>query len=228
MLFTWAAACEQGLLQYKCVCDALFRVCWPQYLACLKTSRSQTDKLSFDVGLQEDSTGKRTPMARFAFIHLFPSFILSGCVCLCLSPILSFRLSLNLSLSETYLFTSVCFFFPASQLIFPLENSRHGADYISAAHSIVLLWYLISRPPICIIIYFIPCSRWAVTSIWRLLPWCIHVSKFSFLPGCLIALVVITDDIVTVIVPCSQNRSLYQFKGTVHPQTKNTHFSSYL
>ncbi|TKS86518.1 Ryanodine receptor 2 [Collichthys lucidus] len=29
-----------------------------EYLACLKTSRSQTDKLSFDVGLQEDSTGE--------------------------------------------------------------------------------------------------------------------------------------------------------------------------
>lgn len=29
-----------------------------QYLTCLKTSRSQTDKLSFDVGLQEDSIGK--------------------------------------------------------------------------------------------------------------------------------------------------------------------------
>ncbi|XP_068195431.1 ryanodine receptor 3-like [Antennarius striatus] len=28
------------------------------YLACLKTSRSQTDKLSFDVGLQEDSAGE--------------------------------------------------------------------------------------------------------------------------------------------------------------------------
>ncbi|XP_043930092.1 ryanodine receptor 3 [Protopterus annectens] len=28
------------------------------YLACLKTSRSQTDKLAFDVGLQEDSTGE--------------------------------------------------------------------------------------------------------------------------------------------------------------------------
>lgn len=28
-----------------------------QYLTCLKTSRSMTDKLSFDVGLQEDSTG---------------------------------------------------------------------------------------------------------------------------------------------------------------------------
>ncbi|KAA0711620.1 Ryanodine receptor 3 [Triplophysa tibetana] len=29
-----------------------------QYLTCLKTSRSMTDKLSFDVGLQEDSTGE--------------------------------------------------------------------------------------------------------------------------------------------------------------------------
>lgn len=29
----------------------------PQYLTCLKTSRSLTDKLSFDVGLQEHSTG---------------------------------------------------------------------------------------------------------------------------------------------------------------------------
>ena len=30
----------------------------PQYLSCLTTSRSLTDKLAFDVGLQEDSTGK--------------------------------------------------------------------------------------------------------------------------------------------------------------------------
>lgn len=29
----------------------------PQYLSCLTTSRSLTDKLAFDVGLQEDSTG---------------------------------------------------------------------------------------------------------------------------------------------------------------------------
>lgn len=28
-----------------------------QYLSCLTTSRSLTDKLAFDVGLQEDSTG---------------------------------------------------------------------------------------------------------------------------------------------------------------------------
>lgn len=31
----------------------------PQYLSCLTTSRSLTDKLAFDVGLQEDSTGNR-------------------------------------------------------------------------------------------------------------------------------------------------------------------------
>lgn len=30
----------------------------PQYLSCLTTSRSLTDKLAFDVGLQEDSTGR--------------------------------------------------------------------------------------------------------------------------------------------------------------------------
>lgn len=30
---------------------------FPQYLTCLKTSRSLTDKLSFDVGLEEDSIG---------------------------------------------------------------------------------------------------------------------------------------------------------------------------
>lgn len=29
-----------------------------QYLSCLTTSRSLTDKLAFDVGLQEDSIGK--------------------------------------------------------------------------------------------------------------------------------------------------------------------------
>lgn len=28
-----------------------------QYLSCLTTSRSMTDKLAFDVGLQEDATG---------------------------------------------------------------------------------------------------------------------------------------------------------------------------
>lgn len=37
-------------------------ICFPlffslQYLSCLTTSRSLTDKLAFDVGLQEDSTG---------------------------------------------------------------------------------------------------------------------------------------------------------------------------
>uniref|UniRef100_A0A8C7FDW2 Ryanodine receptor 3 n=1 Tax=Oncorhynchus kisutch TaxID=8019 RepID=A0A8C7FDW2_ONCKI len=37
---------------------ALMCVYTLQYLTCLKTSRSQTDKLSFDVGLQEDSTGE--------------------------------------------------------------------------------------------------------------------------------------------------------------------------
>lgn len=31
-----------------------------QYLSCLTTSRSLTDKLAFDVGLQEDSTGDYT------------------------------------------------------------------------------------------------------------------------------------------------------------------------
>lgn len=35
-----------------------------QYLTCLKTSRSLTDKLSFDVGLQEDSIGT-------LWLHLF-------------------------------------------------------------------------------------------------------------------------------------------------------------
>lgn len=30
----------------------------PQYLTCLTTSRSQTDKLAFDVGLREHATGK--------------------------------------------------------------------------------------------------------------------------------------------------------------------------
>lgn len=31
---------------------------FPQYLTCLTTSRSQTDKLAFDVGLREHATGK--------------------------------------------------------------------------------------------------------------------------------------------------------------------------
>ena len=32
----------------------------PQYLTCLTTSRSQTDKLAFDVGLREHAAGKST------------------------------------------------------------------------------------------------------------------------------------------------------------------------
>lgn len=39
-----------------------------QYLTCLTTSRSQTDKLAFDVGLREHATGKST----------FPDLLLSG------------------------------------------------------------------------------------------------------------------------------------------------------
>lgn len=35
----------------SCVCFSL------QYLTCLTTSRSQTDKLAFDVGLQENAAG---------------------------------------------------------------------------------------------------------------------------------------------------------------------------
>lgn len=37
----------------------------PQYLSCLTTSRSLTDKLAFDVGLQEDSTGNPEYSQRF-------------------------------------------------------------------------------------------------------------------------------------------------------------------
>lgn len=45
-----------------------------QYLACLKTSRSQTDKLSFDVGLQEDSTGNGPPPP-LCHLHHPPLFL---------------------------------------------------------------------------------------------------------------------------------------------------------
>lgn len=33
----------------------------PQYLSCLTTSRSVTDKLAFDVGLQKDAAGEGGP-----------------------------------------------------------------------------------------------------------------------------------------------------------------------
>lgn len=44
-----------------------------QYLTCLKTSRSMTDKLSFDVGLQEDSTGE----AWLFGVNLFSQYVIS-------------------------------------------------------------------------------------------------------------------------------------------------------
>lgn len=53
----------------------------PQYLTCLKTSRSLTDKLSFDVGLQEHSTGAAlawTPIIKtvrqWSQIHWFKTY----------------------------------------------------------------------------------------------------------------------------------------------------------
>lgn len=42
----------------------------PQYLTCLKTSRSLTDKLSFDVGLQEHSTGAALMCYILKLLHL--------------------------------------------------------------------------------------------------------------------------------------------------------------
>lgn len=52
-----------------------------QYLCCLSTSRSSTDKLAFDVGLQEDTTG--TAHLKL-LINQFHSFrVDTGCVCVC-------------------------------------------------------------------------------------------------------------------------------------------------
>ena len=36
----------------------MYFISFLQYLCCLSTSRSSTDKLAFDVGLQEDTTGR--------------------------------------------------------------------------------------------------------------------------------------------------------------------------
>ncbi|KAK1793405.1 hypothetical protein P4O66_011783 [Electrophorus voltai] len=43
------------------------------YLTCLKTSRSLTDKLSFDVGLQEDSTGKQLQICEACWWTIHPA-----------------------------------------------------------------------------------------------------------------------------------------------------------
>lgn len=42
-----------------------------QYLSCLTTSRSLTDKLAFDVGLQEDSTGTFSFFRTSAFLECY-------------------------------------------------------------------------------------------------------------------------------------------------------------
>lgn len=49
------SAFKGRIFPYMCVSDEQSPP--PQYLSCLTTSRSLTDKLAFDVGLQEDSTG---------------------------------------------------------------------------------------------------------------------------------------------------------------------------
>lgn len=86
--------------------------CVPQYLACLKTSRSQTDKLSFDVGLQEDSTGKTKAPYSSAFIHLFSLFH-SRCFCPSLSVPVFVPVSLPLNLSLSH-YPSLCLSFSLS------------------------------------------------------------------------------------------------------------------
>lgn len=107
-------------------------VCWPQYLACLKTSRSQTDKLSFDVGLQEDSTGKRGTLETVPLILVFFSLYLHSfftlvlvCFTLTITPLFHcFPFYLSLCTSFALDWISPCFF-SASRLILPLKHSRH-------------------------------------------------------------------------------------------------------
>ncbi|XP_028834345.1 ryanodine receptor 3 isoform X8 [Denticeps clupeoides] len=55
------------------------------YLTCLKTSRSQTDKLSFDVGLQEDSTASLFLSVLFVYVCgcVFLYWCVFVCVCFC-------------------------------------------------------------------------------------------------------------------------------------------------
>ncbi len=132
----WRSSAEECVCVTALSC-VVWCVCWPQYLACLKTSRSQTDKLSFDVGLQEDSTGKRKPSAQFCF---YSSFTLAGSVSLCLSLFSSlclcsshfvslsavFKPALVISLSAPEQI-SARVLFSAPQLIFPVERCRHTA-----------------------------------------------------------------------------------------------------
>lgn len=53
-----------------------------QYLSCLTTSRSLTDKLAFDVGLQEDSTGTIPPHLRNT-LYLDKRFKSEGLIIFC-------------------------------------------------------------------------------------------------------------------------------------------------
>lgn len=77
---TWNALPPVGCLRVMLSC---FTNCSPlflQYLSCLTTSRSLTDKLAFDVGLQEDSTGSfRTLMQTVSRTCWFQ---LLNCTCL--------------------------------------------------------------------------------------------------------------------------------------------------
>lgn len=53
------------LCTHVCVC-VTYVLCFSlQYLCCLSTARSSTDKLAFDVGLQEDTTGDVTSCLHF-------------------------------------------------------------------------------------------------------------------------------------------------------------------
>lgn len=148
-------------------------VCWPQYLACLKTSRSQTDKLSFDVGLQEDSTGKRKALIAFAFILLFLLFY-SRWLCLSLSVCVFVPVSICLYLPLCTLFVHepiVLCVFSAFQLILPVEHCKHtmwfflSALITSLQHICWASWY-VDPLLMSIVIYFILCTRWAVASLW--------------------------------------------------------------
>lgn len=76
--------CKSTAVCYKLVCRMTGCSFSVQYLCCLSTSRSSTDKLAFDVGLQENSRG--TTIHSFVFFCLFSLSFLPFHASLLFSP----------------------------------------------------------------------------------------------------------------------------------------------
>lgn len=148
-----------------------------QYLACLKTSRSQTDKLSFDVGLQEDSTGKTKALQQVSFHPPLLNFYFHLCCSLAVFVFISVwwlhcnflsgvSMPTSLSFPPYLLMTQLCSYFFTFQLLFPVDCCRLKVGLCCQQwlhlgcifEGLVISWYLQTFFPLLLLLFILCCA----------------------------------------------------------------------